>query len=695
MITKNLLVKIFFLMLFGNLFAQEMEKDSISTKILDEVIITATRSLRQLSSIPLPVILIPKEKINQSGTIRLNEILVEQTGINIVQDQSGFKGVQMQGISSDYIQILIDGVPLIGRRSGNFDLSRITLGNVKQIEIVKGPSSSLYGSEALGGVINIITEESESEGINGNLSYRLGTFNQHDVNVEVKKTVKESNYTFFINRLSTSGYDLEPEITGQTLNPFRNYSFSGKISNNFNNKLSSTLSLRFFDQNQDTEITINDVFFEGDTREKDLNLYFKLNHKLSEILKIDYEFYFTNYDVNEYINNSITAQTLSNSFFDQKLFRSEARSNYILKDYIKFTGGIGFQNDGLERTFFDEKVSFNSQYIFLQSDINLHEKFNLIIGGRFDNHSEYKNQFSPKIAMNYKSTSNFSLKGSIGYGFKAPAFRQLYFDFTNSSVGYTVLGYNVAIEKLDKLQEQGQILDTVIPREELFNSLEAESSIGYNLGLNFFKSNWSLDLNLFRNDFKNLIDTRIIARKLNGQNVFSYINFDKIYTTGLGFNAKYKFDKNFNISAGYQLLYSFDKSKRSQIKNGEIFVREQITNVVKVLNQKDYLGLENRSRHLANLKFFYSIPKSKLRINLRFIYRSRFAEFDTNGNGLIDNYDSSFIEGFVTTNLSATKTFFKKFDFQVGLSNNLIDYTDQNTPKIPGFLGFVKLNYRI
>jgi len=695
MITKNLLVKIFFFVLFGKLFAQEIEKDSIRTKILDEVIITATRSLRQLSSIPLPVILIPKDKINQSGTIRLNEILVEQTGINIIQDESGFKGIQMQGISSDYIQILIDGVPLIGRRSGNFDLSRITLGNVKQIEIVKGPSSSLYGSEALGGVINIITEESESEEIKGNFSYRLGTFNQHDVNIEVKQNVKEFKYTFFANRLSSSGYDLEPDKTGQTLNPFRNYSFNGKISKYFNNKLSSTFSLRLFDQNQKAEITINDVFFEGDTREKDMNLYFKLNHKLSEILKIDYELYFTNYDVNEYINSPTTAQILSNSFFDQKLFRSEVRSNYTLRDYLKFTAGIGFQNDGLERTFFDEKVSFNSQYIFLQSDIYLYEKLNLILGGRFDNHSEYKNQFSPKIAVNYKSDSNLSVKGSIGYGFKAPAFRQLYFDFTNSSVGYTVLGYNVAIEKLDKLQEQGQILNIVIPREELFNSLEAESSIGYNLGLNFFKSNWTLDLNLFRNDFKNLIDTRIIARKLNGQNVFSYINFDKIYTTGLELSAKYKFDENLDISAGYQLLYSFDKSKQNQIKNGEIFIREQITNVVKLLDQKDYLGLENRSRHLANLKFFYSIPKSKLKINLRFIYRSRFAEFDTNGNGLIDNYDSSFIEGFVTTNISATKTFFKKFNFQVGLSNNLIDYTDQNTPKIPGFLGFIKLNYRI
>ena len=154
---------------------------------------------------------------------------------------------------------------------------------------------------------------------------------------------------------------------------------------------------------------------------------------------------------------------MSNSFFDQKLFRSEVRSNYTLRDYLKFTAGIGFQNDGLERTFFDEKVSFNSQYIFLQSDIHLNEKLNLILGGRFDNHSEYKNQFSPKIAVNYKSDSNLSVKGSIGYGFKAPAFRQLYFDFTNSSVGYTVLGYNVAIEKLDKLQEQGQILDIVIP----------------------------------------------------------------------------------------------------------------------------------------------------------------------------------------------------------------------------------------
>ena len=72
----------------------------------------------------------------------------------------GLEGIQIQGISSDYIQILIDGVPSIGRLSGNLSLDRFTLLNIERIEIIKGPSSSLYGSAALGGVINIITKKS-------------------------------------------------------------------------------------------------------------------------------------------------------------------------------------------------------------------------------------------------------------------------------------------------------------------------------------------------------------------------------------------------------------------------------------------------------------------------------------------------------------------------------------------------------
>ena len=89
----------------------------------------------------------------------------------------------------------------------------------------------------------------------------------------------------------------------------------------------------------------------------------------------------------------------------------------------------------------------------------------------------------------------------------------LYFDFTNSAVGYTVLGYNVALDKLQELDEAGQILEVVIPLEQFNDPLKAESSVGLNIGAAFKKDKWNAEINFFRNDFKNLIDTQIIARK--------------------------------------------------------------------------------------------------------------------------------------------------------------------------------------
>jgi outer membrane receptor for ferrienterochelin and colicins len=397
------------------------------------------------------VTLISKKKILQSGTIRLDEILSEQTGIITVADESGFEGVQIQGISSDYILILIDGVPLVGRSAGNFDLSRLTVGNIKQIEVVKGPSSSLYGSEALGGVINIITEKPKSEELQGNVSYRLGSFVQQDINLDIKQRFKKLRYGFFANRFSSEGYDLNPEEEGQTVNPFENYTVNGRVYYDFNDKLSLFTSTRFYDQVQDAGFTFNDVLFEGDSNEREWNAHARLDQKWNEKFTTAYELYYTNYVANERLANPITEEVLSDSDFDQKLLRPEIRGNYALTNAGTLTAGLGFQYDALDRTFFDERVSFNSQYLYAQYDINPIERLNVIAGARFDNHSEYSNQFSPKLAMRYKLSDAFAVKGSVGYDFKAPDFRQLYFDFTNSTVGFMVLGYNVALDKLQEL----------------------------------------------------------------------------------------------------------------------------------------------------------------------------------------------------------------------------------------------------
>ena len=682
-----------FLFISAKILPQNISSDSLGLN-LKEVIISATRTPRELSSLPLPVTLVDQEIISSSGVVRLDEILIEQTGVNIVADESGFEGIQMQGISSDYILILIDGVPLIGRKAGNFDLSRMAIGNIKQIEIVKGPSSSLFGSEALGGVINIITEEPKTKKLNGNFSYRFGSFNQQDINTNIKQNSGKFKFNFFFNRLSSDGYQVDSESDPRTFYPFKNYTLHGKISNDFSKKLTGLFSFRFYDNEQLSMLILNEEDFEGETQENDMNIHLKFDQNVSKKFNIDYELYFTSYNADELIQSLLTENILNDNFFNQKLLRPEIRGNLKLKSKSNFSGGIGYQYEELSRTFFDDNINFSSQYFFIQGDFYLADKLNLIAGSRFDNHSEYKSQLSPKLAFYYKANKSLALKASVGFGFKSPAFRQLYFNFTNSSVGYTVLGYNVALDKLDELIYQNQIQHVVIPRNELINSLDAEKSIGYNLGISIDEPKWKLDLNFFRNDIKNLIDTRIIARKNNGQNVFSYVNFDQIFTTGLELNFNHRITEKFNINAGYQLLYAFDKVKIQQINSGEIYARETTSNKTIELSNKDYFGLVNRSRHLGNLKFFYSFTKSKLKVNLRFIYRSKYAEFDTNGNGLVDSYDTSFINGYLTTNISAIKDLSKKIDFQLGLSNNLIDYTDANTPKIPGALGFLKLTYK-
>ena len=102
--------------------------------------------------------LIGKDRIESKAANNLSDILSDELGIRLSNDPSTGTSMSLQGITGENIKILIDGVPVIGRLDGNIDLSQINLDNVSQIEMVEGPMSVIYGSNALGGVINIITE---------------------------------------------------------------------------------------------------------------------------------------------------------------------------------------------------------------------------------------------------------------------------------------------------------------------------------------------------------------------------------------------------------------------------------------------------------------------------------------------------------------------------------------------------------
>ena len=160
--------------------------DSIRTVEMDAIIISANKTEKPFVELTVPAKIISKDEIINSGHSRLSEIIREQVGIVTMSGFGGHEGVQLQGIDPEYTLILVDGMPLIGRVAGILDLSRISLGSVERIEIIKGASSSLYGSEALGGIINIITNKYKLDnGLITKLYYQYGTFKTQDILTDI------------------------------------------------------------------------------------------------------------------------------------------------------------------------------------------------------------------------------------------------------------------------------------------------------------------------------------------------------------------------------------------------------------------------------------------------------------------------------------------------------------------------------
>lgn len=146
----------------------------------------------------------------------------------------------MQGFSPEYTLILVDGEPLIGRTSGTLELNRIAVGNIRQIEIRKGPSSSLYGSEAFSRCNNIITER--PDGVNGTITSRYGKNNTLDLGATANYRHNKFSLYAFANRYRTDGYDLSQDTEGSTVSPFTNYTYQSLVTYDFTNRTQFSLS---------------------------------------------------------------------------------------------------------------------------------------------------------------------------------------------------------------------------------------------------------------------------------------------------------------------------------------------------------------------------------------------------------------------------------------------------------------------
>ena len=660
----------------------------------DSVVVTANRSERKLSNVTVPVHIINSKQLQQTGSLRLTDILKEQPGLSMT---SGFgAGVQLQGLNPDYTIILINGEPLVGRTAGVLDLNRIALGNIKKIEIVKGPSSSLYGSEAMAGVINIITDASTAIPLQTSLRY--GTYHTIDAGVNNAIASKSLFYQGFYNYFTTDGYSIRPNSTSRVTTPIERFTVNQQIKLNVTANTNLNFGIRYTNEKIKNDISVNNggatITSSGNENNSDQNYTLSLNHKFSNSLKTSFRTYLTQYNAKQDL------VTLSGDpYYDllnHRFQRIENQTDWVANKKLNVLLGVGTVLEGVKSTRYDsEKIRKTNtiQYGFTQLEWTPIDKFIIIGGIRFDKNETYASAFSPKLSALYKVNAKHKIKLSIGQGFKAPDFRQIYLDFTNAAAGgYSVFGTAQAQSVINQLTNKGQI-GVLYDSYYQLKSLKPEYSTGVHLSWDYEPNpNSYFSFQVFRNDINNLIQVQQVGAYITGAQIFSYLNIGRAFTQGIELEVKQKIATHLVINGGYQYLETGDKDQIEQIKAGKVYTRD-MNGYSKNLNLSDYVGLPNNSKHRTQIKINYNTNNGFF-ANLRGIYRSSWAVTNTNGNEVFDKGDE-FAKGYISLHSSIGKDYKNGLSVQVGC-DNMSNYIDAaNLPNLPGRTFFGTIKYQL
>lgn len=647
------------------------------------VVVSATRTARDVEEVSVPVLVVSKEEMRMSGNTRLSDILQEQTGLMLMENHG--TGLQVQGFDPEYTLIMIDGQPLIGRAAGTLDLSRITIANVRQIEITKGPSSALWGSDALAGVVNIITEHS-TKPFEMHLNTQYGSHQTLDAGASVFWTLKDWQNTAFINRNSSAGYSLYEESLSPTVPEHENYTMTYRTSLPLRHWLKLEFNGRYYTELQEkidyTGSASNPDFLDFESYRGDYSLNPKLHINTGTPLNLSVDYLSSGYKNDYALHFQHNGSVFEEEKFQQRAQKVELFATYVWNPEHLSTGGFGYKHENLKAQRYTGRPYFDLYFGYIQHEWFPESKFNLTGGIRIDSHSEHNTQLSPKISARYEVLNWLHVRASAGRGFKAPDFRQLFLNFNNAGIGYSVFGANSAVPAISRLMDEGKIQQLLIPLNQL-GAINAEHAWAYNVGFDVStaSANQRLRVNIFLNDVENLIEDIPVARLTNGQLIYSYMNLDKIYTRGVEAEWSWAPYSHTNFAVGYQYL---DAQKRI---NETRTVQDADGNPV----QKQfefYRPMFNRPAHSGTVKLFHHNPKLDAGFSLRGTFKGRYGWGDTNGNTYVD--EGEYEKGYAIWNGSVSRNFGQNLNLQFGI-DNLFDFTrPQSISFLPGRTFYVK-----
>ncbi len=474
--------------------------------------------------------IITAKMIELQGAINLKDILSKELNVRIGNDNILGSSLSLQGISGQNVKILLDGVPIIGRENGNIDLSQLNLNNISRIEIIEGPLSVIYGTDALGGVINLVSKKILSDkpaSAFANAYYE--SLGQYNVGAGGIVKIADMDFMGSLNRNFFEGYN--PANAGRTMlwKPKQQVFGSFGILNEIG-KLRLRFKTDIFNEkieNRGTPVINHieayafDEYYITNRVINSLNLDYKIDKKSYWNMLTSFSFY--QRDKITYRKDLVSTELLpiesreansSNSFLT---FMTRGFYSKVVSPKLSTQLGIDINiNSAFGTRIESDKGSINDYAIFACAEYKPVYWLNIKPGFRAAYNSRYSAPFIPSLQIQLNPIRNLTLRYAYGKGFRAPGLKELYLNFVD---------YNHNI--------QGN------------PNLLAEMSHNHNAAIKYkLKINKKRFIIIDYNAFKNTIFNQIALVAVNADSLqYTYRNIDNFKSIG----------NNLNLSTNYKL----------------------------------------------------------------------------------------------------------------------------------------------
>lgn len=488
---------------------------------IDAVVVTASRRLQRLADAPVATELITRREIEMTGTSDLSQVLVERLGVQLEGGVASGEGLMIQGMGSQRVLVLVDGQPLVGRVSGMLDVSRIPSSAVERIEVVKGPQSSLYGSDAIGGVVNIVTRGTEGPRWRGGAGLTAGTQGRTDGTLSIGGSAGNFGYLADLGRRETN---LTPGRSATT----------GALAERWDALLKFDWQAAESVRLQASGMMVDDF---QRWRMGDLFNFAEGRQWVGRVSgAIDFgggllspTIHFSEFDrVYSYALGPEPGDSGEDE--QQRLIEAELVYNGEVAGYA-IDGGIEAKREQIRSDRIEGgRRATNTIEPFAQATFEI-GGLQLVPGARLSLSNQWGTHLTPRLAAMYRPRPDLALRAGVGLGFRAPDAKELGMEFMNlgAGSGYVIRGNP---------------------------DLKPERSTNLTLGLEWTRPTAYLRAQGFHNRFSDFIQNRL-DDDTGDVAVYTYDNLARGYTRGteVEFGAT---RGGFRFEGGYAWLQTRD-----------------------------------------------------------------------------------------------------------------------------------------